>query len=486
MNGTKGGTKVHLESRVWGVERETKQNNKRATSLEDVRKDLVRHLGAILFPVLSVLSAAASIITVDTVDEEDGHIDDVEVRHEVGHSTGEAEGERHHEVTDVVKVTRKTPPSREEEVGLTDGSIGLLELGRDVLSGLAPDVAFALVGTEVVLLSVDGAEDVVSGESESVDSNESGGGEINGVLHEEGRLERVEVGKPDKITVGEVITEVIVGNINGAEVPALVVEKVHNVNVVEDVQSNHRVGNVSNTLVLGSGKREVDDGPSNNSGTSIEEELEVEILADTGVELNSHENVIENRVGKLAILRVGGEETGLDVGNHGQRKTSDGGPNEEGAPMVVDDRGLEETKVRTGAESNDGDDPAVESVHAVREQVASGGELTVVNGTRDEGIEDNLPSEPHNEHLETLCGSGREISPTLLERPGKDSINTGIVPGDKGSTDLTLVRIVYKESKVHKERTSTDHEEGVDGEVPSGIHATAPGRVAFVMSKRAL
>ena len=153
------------------------------------------------------------------------------------------------------------------------------------------------------------------------------------------------------------------GDIDGAQVPVLVVEKVQDVGGMQQVQQDHRVGDIANLLVLSSSERQVDHGPGNNSRATVVEELEVEELAETGVELDTHKEIIDERTRELAIGRVRGEGVGLDVAEKGQEVSVQVGGNQKTTPVVVNDRQLPPAKVKTtGSVDGVGDDPGEQAV----------------------------------------------------------------------------------------------------------------------------
>ena len=77
------------------------------------------------------------------------------------------------------------------------------------------------VAADEVFLIVDGAEEGVSAEPDCEDGEGLGGGEVDGVAGEVLRLEGVGCGEEGAVTPGEVEAEVVVGYIDGFEVPAV-------------------------------------------------------------------------------------------------------------------------------------------------------------------------------------------------------------------------------------------------------------------------
>lgn len=108
-------------------------------------------------------------VTHAAVDQQDGHVDNVEIWKNVGETTGGAVGQGAHQVAGVVEVARHSPETRGQEltavVAAVSGHIGALNVG-----GLAaPDGAGPLCTAEQILLMVGGAEYVVTNEAEQQD-----------------------------------------------------------------------------------------------------------------------------------------------------------------------------------------------------------------------------------------------------------------------------------------------------------------------------
>lgn len=163
----------------------------------------------------------------------------------------------------------------------------------------------------------------------------------------------------------------VVGDIDGAEVPVLVVEEIQDIGGMEQVKEDHGVGDIANLLVLGSGEGQVDHGPGDNSGATVVEKLEVKVFAETGVELDTHEEIVDERAGELAVGGVGGEEVGLDVAEEGEEVSVGVGGDQETTPVVVDNRQLPPAKVEaTGSVDRMGDDPCQQSVDLFELKIA--------------------------------------------------------------------------------------------------------------------
>lgn len=69
----------------------------------------VRHGVGVALPVFAVFAAAAVLVADAAVNQQNGHVDDVEVREEVSEAAGGAVGQRSHQVAGVVEVARHSP-----------------------------------------------------------------------------------------------------------------------------------------------------------------------------------------------------------------------------------------------------------------------------------------------------------------------------------------------------------------------------------------
>lgn len=78
-------------------------------SLEHSRNQSVRNGVCVAFPVFPVLAAAAVFVAHAAVDQQDGHVNDVEVRQYVAEPAGGAVSQRAHQVPGVVEVAGHAP-----------------------------------------------------------------------------------------------------------------------------------------------------------------------------------------------------------------------------------------------------------------------------------------------------------------------------------------------------------------------------------------
>jgi len=80
--------------------------------LVDVGDDAVGHTLAVLLPGPAVLRPALALVTRLAVHQQHGEVDHVEIGQNVLKTTGEGPRQGHDEITQVVGVTNKAPPSR--------------------------------------------------------------------------------------------------------------------------------------------------------------------------------------------------------------------------------------------------------------------------------------------------------------------------------------------------------------------------------------
>lgn len=177
---------MRYKSRTSGLQQQRRMEQVDITfpwgSLKDPRNQPVRHLVGVAFPVLAVLAAAAVLVAHAAVHQQDGHVNDVEVREKMAEAAGGAVGQRSHQVAGVVEVARHSPETRREELAAVEptvaGAVGALDVGRLA----APDGAGAVGAPEQILLVVGGAENVISHQAEQEHSQGVKGGELHRVV----------------------------------------------------------------------------------------------------------------------------------------------------------------------------------------------------------------------------------------------------------------------------------------------------------------
>lgn len=118
------------------------------------------------------------------VHQQDGHVNDVEVREDVAEAAGGTVGQRAHEVARVVEVAGHSPEAGGHELAAVDAAVGRAVGALDVRRLPAPDGARALCAPEQVLLVVGGAEDVVPDQAEQQHRQGVGGGQLDRVVHQ--------------------------------------------------------------------------------------------------------------------------------------------------------------------------------------------------------------------------------------------------------------------------------------------------------------
>lgn len=224
----------------------------------------------------------------------------------------------------------------------------------------------------------------------------------------------------------------VVGNVDGAEVPVLVDEEVKDVEGLQHIHQDHRIGDVAELLELGSRKGKVDQGPADDARAAVVEELEVPKLAEAGIELDSHVKVVDPGAGELAVLGVGGEQVGLDVGKGGQEIAIDVGGNQERSPVVSDDAWGEGFEVERAVDEEDvGDGPGLQSIDVVGEQQTSRSSLTIANLAWDKGVQEALEKDPAKVEGEALHGWPWQSVKDVLVVLGE--IEQGSIEGAAGS-----------------------------------------------------
>lgn len=88
------------------------------------------------------------------VHQQDGHVNDVEVRVQVAKTAGGAVGQRAHQVARVVEVPRHPPEAGGHELAVVQATVSRAVRTLDVFGLLAPNGAGALGAPEQVLLVV--------------------------------------------------------------------------------------------------------------------------------------------------------------------------------------------------------------------------------------------------------------------------------------------------------------------------------------------
>lgn len=122
---------------------------------------------------------------------------------------------------------------------------------------LAPDPTLTVGTSRYVFLMVNAPEENVAADPHGKDGKAVRILKDNRVDGEVLGLERVHGWEPDKGAPCEVEAEVIMADVNGAEIPVLINEEVEDVDGVKSCAEEDRVGNVAVELVLVGDKRQV-------------------------------------------------------------------------------------------------------------------------------------------------------------------------------------------------------------------------------------
>lgn len=140
-----------------------------ALALKYSGQEPVGHRSSVALPVLPILAAAAVLVPNAAVGEQNGHVNDVEVRQDVLKATSQAIGQRAHQVSRVVEMTCPAPKSGGQQLAVVLGPIHGRVGALDVLRPLPPDPAVAVGATEEVLLVVGHSEDVITQQAQHQD-----------------------------------------------------------------------------------------------------------------------------------------------------------------------------------------------------------------------------------------------------------------------------------------------------------------------------
>lgn len=100
--------------------------------------------------------------------------------------------------------------------------IGCLEVATHNFSLLAPDSAFSVGAANDILLKVDRTEQSVAGDTNGENQRRHWGRELDWIACEILRLERIHGRQPDGRSPGKVEAEVVVANVDSAEIPDLI------------------------------------------------------------------------------------------------------------------------------------------------------------------------------------------------------------------------------------------------------------------------
>lgn len=118
------------------------------------------------------------------MDQQDGHVNDVEIWKYVAKATRGTVGQRAHQVAGVVEVPGHAPEAGGQELAVVHAAVSGAIRALDVCWLAAPDGAGALRAAEQILLVVGGAKDVISNKAEQQDCEGVGIGQLDRVVHQ--------------------------------------------------------------------------------------------------------------------------------------------------------------------------------------------------------------------------------------------------------------------------------------------------------------
>lgn len=147
----------------------------------DVGEYAVGHALAVLLPGQAVLPPALVLITGFSVDEQHGEVDDIEVRQEVGEPTREGPRQSHDEITQVIGMANKAPPSRNKQT-LSRGRMNGFQMCKLWISRILAECVFLRVCT---------TEDYISTKFQSNDDTSQWPGQVMGMVDQVKGLEAV-------------------------------------------------------------------------------------------------------------------------------------------------------------------------------------------------------------------------------------------------------------------------------------------------------
>ena len=110
------------------------------------RDDPPAHPTAVAIPILAVLGRAALVVTTLAMHQQKRKIDRVEVGQQRSEPAGKRPGETQQPVTQIIRMARPTPKTRNEQAVAMPG---LQEFG-----GLAPDLQAVRIAPKAVLLKI--------------------------------------------------------------------------------------------------------------------------------------------------------------------------------------------------------------------------------------------------------------------------------------------------------------------------------------------
>jgi len=207
----------------------------------------------ICFPVFAVLFLASFVIAALAMDEEYGEVDDVEVGNGCVEAGGKRPCQTHEEIAKVVRVSRATPPSRNEKL-------------RAALSCNILQILRIRPVPEIVLLAIRRPEDVVAQEVDKEDAGDAQRPELNGAEDKIACLECVDERHKEEISNSEHEPEAVARDVHGSVECRLVVQSIGNIPCLKCDHEPHRVGDLGEAASahgLFANHTDVDENPEN-------------------------------------------------------------------------------------------------------------------------------------------------------------------------------------------------------------------------------
>lgn len=137
-----------------------------------------------MLPVLPIFAATTVLVPNAAVAQQNGHVNDVEVRQDVLKATSQAIGRRAHPVSRVVEMTCPAPKARAHQLAVALGPIHGHVGALDGLRLLPPDPAVAIGMTEEVLLVVGHSEDGTAQQAHHQDPYGMGCAQLDRVVNQ--------------------------------------------------------------------------------------------------------------------------------------------------------------------------------------------------------------------------------------------------------------------------------------------------------------
>jgi|NOAtaT_5_FD_contig_101_21799_length_1734_multi_3_in_0_out_0_1 hypothetical protein len=81
------------------------------------------------------------------MEKKDGHINDIEVGEDVSETTSHTHGERNQKITDIIKMSRKTPEAAGQENRFVSFSVRRTVIGLNELGWFTPDLTITFFGS---------------------------------------------------------------------------------------------------------------------------------------------------------------------------------------------------------------------------------------------------------------------------------------------------------------------------------------------------